>query len=83
MKIGTRVKFEPKVFTAPYVPYYDAYFGEVFEIIQFHVDSTVEDDLIESDQYELGCHVELKCVSNPSIVVAGLVHDNELYSYHL
>lgn len=47
LTIGQRVIFKPKVFRAPYVPYYDAYKGHTFEIIAFHP----------------GGHVELKCVT--------------------
>ena len=62
MKIGDLVTFNSKVFCPPWTPYYDAYKGHTFEIVSFHP----------------GHHVELKCVSDPTIIVQGHVHDDEI-----
>lgn len=63
MKIGGFVKFADKVFTPPYTPYYDAYKGHVFQVVAYH------------DNFS---HVELKCYDDPSIVVNGHVHLDEV-----
>jgi len=76
--IGDKVEFRAKVFFPPYTPYYNAYDMQVFQIIKFHIHRPYEDDLVPSNQYEPGCHVELKCTSDPEIKVAGYVHDDEI-----
>lgn len=78
MKIGSRVRFVDKMFAPPYSPYYDEYNDQVFEVLLFHVIDENTDDLIECHYHEPNCHVELMCVSNPDIKVAGLVHDDEI-----
>lgn len=60
--VGMDVYFRTKVFAPPYTPYYDAYRGHKFNVVALHE----------------GGHVELKCISDPSVVVAGYVHDDEL-----
>jgi hypothetical protein len=62
-KLGSNVIFAKKVYEPPYAPYYDAYKGQVFQIIAYH------------DNYT---HVEVECISDPSIKVAGYVHPNEI-----
>jgi hypothetical protein len=63
MRIGSHVRFRSEVFAAPYAPFYDAYRGETFEITAFRHART---------------HVALKCLSTPTLQVAGLVHPEEL-----
>lgn len=60
--VGMEVYFRSKVFSAPYTPYYDAYRGHKFKVVGIHY----------------GDHVELTCISDPSVQVAGYVHDDEL-----
>jgi len=70
MKVGTKVEFNPKVYTAPYAPYYDLYQGEVFMVVAIHIEEpygSPEDP-----------HIRLKCISNPDLMVAGNVHPDEL-----
>jgi len=62
-KLGSKVIFAKKVFEPPYTPYYDAYKDQVFEIVAYHHNYT---------------HVELVCVSDPTIEVDGYVHPNEI-----
>ena len=62
LNIGSKVVFSDKVFHHPYTPYYDAYKGHTFEVVAFHE----------------GGHVQLKCVSDASVVVKGCPHDDEL-----
>ncbi len=62
LKLGMTVIFSPKVFEPPYTPYYDAYKGHQFRVIAFH---------------PLG-HVEVECIDDPSVIVSGHVHDDEL-----
>lgn len=62
LKVGHTVVFHPKVFEGPYVPYYDAYKGHKFIIVDFHY----------------GDHIELKCLTDETVKVAGYVHDDEL-----
>ena len=52
MKIGSKVVFIEKVFSPPYTPYYDAYRGHTFEILEIGE----------------GEHVHLKCVSGNVMV---------------
>jgi hypothetical protein len=59
---GCLVEFHPKVFAAPYAPSYDAYEGHQFKVIALHC---------------LG-HVEVACVDDPGIAMAGHVHKDEL-----
>jgi hypothetical protein len=61
--VGQRVVFNPKVFKAPYAPYYDAYKDHEFEIVALHHRDT---------------HIELKCVDDPAVLVKGYVHPDEL-----
>lgn len=63
MKIGGSVKFADKVFAPPYTPHYDAYKGHVFQVVAYH------------DNFS---HVELKCATDPQIVVNGYVHLDEV-----
>ncbi len=63
MKIGGLVKFADKVFAAPYAPYYDVYKGHTFQVVAYH------------DNFS---HVELKCPDDPSIIVRGYVHLDEI-----
>lgn len=60
--VGMKVCFRSKVFEAPYTPYYDAYKGHQFEVVAIHE----------------GNHIELKCTDDPSVIVQGCVHDDEL-----
>jgi hypothetical protein len=59
---GMTVHFRSKVFHPPYVPYYDAYKGHTFQVLKMHE----------------GDHAELTCISDPSIIVDGNVHADEL-----
>ena len=61
--VGQRVVFNPKVFKAPYAPYYDAYKDHEFEVVALHY---------------RGTHIELKCVDAPEVLVKGYVHPDEL-----
>ncbi len=63
MKIGSIVTFVPKVYEPPYAPYYDAYKNQTFRVAAYHYQYT---------------HVEVKCVSDPTIKVAGYVHPDEI-----
>jgi hypothetical protein len=68
--VGSIVKFKNKVYTEPYAPYYDLYKDHVFQIDKIgHPD---EDEPIDNR------HVLLKCLDNPSLLVAGYVHEDEL-----
>ena len=60
--VGSIVKFKDKVYAYPYSPHYDLYLGQTFQIVAFHE----------------GNHIELQCLSSPSIKVAGYVHEDEL-----
>lgn len=62
--IGMEVYFRSKVFdpNRPWFPYYEAYKGHKFRV---------------TGLYEHG-HVELVCISDPSVVVQGCVHNDEL-----
>jgi|WetSurSiteA1Bulk_404760.scaffolds.fasta_scaffold500424_2 hypothetical protein len=65
--LGMKVCFRSKVFENPtYVPFYDAYKGHVFEVVG------IED-------YS---HIELKCISDPSVKVDGLVHNDEVKRFN-
>jgi hypothetical protein len=59
---GMTVHFKSKVFQEPYAPFYDAYKGHTFRIINIHE----------------GDHCELVCISDTSVIVAGNVHKDEL-----
>ena len=59
---GMTVHFKSKVFQEPYAPFYDAYKGHTFRIINIHE----------------GDHCELVCISDTSVIVAGYVHKDEL-----
>ena len=50
-----KVCFRSKVFEGSYVPYYDAYKGHHFEVVAVHE----------------GDHIQLKCVSDPTVIVQG------------
>ena len=63
MRLGSCVQFDEKVFA--HSPDYDAYRGEIFEVIAFRHNRT---------------HVELRCLSNPALIVQGLVHPTDLKS---
>lgn len=63
---GMKVCFRSKVFKPPYTPYYDAYKGHAFEVVNIRAHD----------------HIELKCVSDPTLKVAGLVHDDELKRFN-
>lgn len=60
--VGMMVCFRSKVFAEPYAPYYDAYKGHHFQVVAIHY----------------GDHVELKCVTDPNLMVDGFVHNDEL-----
>jgi hypothetical protein len=60
--VGMNVCFRSKVFEAPYTPYYDAYKGHHFEVVGVY-------------HYD---HIELKCTTDPSVIVQGCVHSDEL-----
>lgn len=61
--VGMEVYFRSKVFSPPYSPYYDAYKGHKFKVVRLHYDDS---------------HIELKCISDPNVIVAGYVHPDEL-----
>lgn len=61
--LGSIVRFNEKVFAEPHAPFYDAYRGHTFCVMDF--DYT-------------GDHIELCCSSDPTIKVKGFVHANEL-----
>ena len=63
MKIGSRVKFADKVFAPPYAPHYDDYKGHIFQVVAYHYNYS---------------HVELKCPGDPSVIVRGYVHLDEI-----
>jgi hypothetical protein len=56
------VYFRSKVFAHPYAPYYDAYRGHKFKVVAIHP----------------GEHIQLECITDPSVLVAGAVHADEL-----
>lgn len=60
--VGMSVCFRSKVFGPKYTPYYDAYKGHTFRVVAVHE----------------GDHIELVCTSDPSVIVQGCVHDDEL-----
>ena len=62
ISIGMDVYFRSKVFEHPYTPYYDAYKGNKFRV---------------TGLYEHG-HVSLVCLDDPTVIVKGYVHDDEL-----
>ena len=59
---GMEVYFRSKVFEGPYAPYYDAYQGHKFRVVKIHH----------------GNHLELECLTDPELRVAGWVHDDEV-----
>ena len=61
--VGMEVYFRSKVFEPPYTPYYDAYRGRKFRVVAMHYEDT---------------HVELECIDDPNLKVAGYVHPDEL-----
>ena len=70
IKVGTRVEFNPKVYRAPYAPYYDRYQGEIFEVVAIYTEEPYGD--VDSP------HIKLKCVSDAWLEVYGNVHPDEL-----
>lgn len=62
----TRYRFDQKVFSEPYAPYYDAYKNQTFVV-----------DHVSSED-ESGSHVWLTCISDASIKVSGYIHLDEL-----
>jgi hypothetical protein len=60
--LGSIVEFRPKVYKAPYAPHYDAYKGHTFQVVAVHE----------------GDHIELKCLDDKSIIVAGYIHEDEI-----
>lgn len=57
MKKGDIVVFDVKVYSYPWAPYFNRYIDQTFEIVDFHQNNTIE----------------LKCVSDPAILVDGYV----------
>jgi hypothetical protein len=62
LKVGEVVEFDPKVFTPPWTPYYDRYKGHTFKVVAMYP----------------GRHVAVECLSDPTIITQGYVHDDEL-----
>lgn len=62
LDVGTSVTFHEKVFQGAWYPYYEDYKGHTFEVVAIHY----------------GDHIELKCTSDPKVIVKGAVHDDEL-----
>lgn len=60
-RLGQLVQFAPKVYEAPYAPYYDKYRGRVFRVELFR----------QEDSSDQGCW--LVCVDDPDIRVDGFV----------
>lgn len=60
-RMGQIVRFVPKVYDAPYKPYYDAYEGHIFKIDHFRLEEP-------SDH---GCW--LVCLDHPEVIVQGYV----------
>lgn len=62
--VGMEVYFRSKVFDKQqcWYPYYEAYKGHKFRV---------------TGVYE-GGHIALICISDPSVIVRGCVHDDEL-----
>lgn len=60
--VGMKVCFRSKVFEGHYVPYYDAYKGHHFEVTGVY-------------HYD---HIGLKCLDDPTVIVQGCVHADEL-----
>ena len=63
--VGMEVYFKSKVFDPNdfWYPHYEAYKGHKFQVVALHYGNT---------------HVELKCISDPNVVVDGYVHSDEL-----
>jgi hypothetical protein len=61
--VGMEVYFRSHVFEPPFVPYYNSYMGHKFEVVRLHYNGT---------------HVELRCIDDPSVKVAGYVHPEDL-----
>jgi hypothetical protein len=64
LKQNEIVFFDPKVYAAPYAPHYNRYRNHAFKIVAFH-------------EYD---HIELECISDPTVKVNGYVHEDELIS---
>lgn len=60
--IGMEVFFRSRVYEPPFSPYYDAYKGHKFKVVKLHH----------------GDHIELTCVSDPTVKVNGYVHVEDL-----
>lgn len=60
--VGMEVYFRSKMYKHPYAPHYDPYKGHKFKVDKIHY----------------GDHCELSCISDPTLKVAGYVHDDEL-----
>jgi hypothetical protein len=63
LKKGARVRFRAKVFRPPWSPHYDEYRGHLFVIEAFKHSRS---------------HLQLRCLSDPTIVMKGLVHPDEV-----
>lgn len=63
--VGMEVYFRSKVFEPAgfWYPHYEAYKGHKFQVVALHYGDT---------------HAELKCIDDPTVVVAGYVHPDEL-----
>lgn len=67
INVGDIVTFHERVFKPPYAPYYDAYKGHRFVVVEFHWEDGADDD-----------HAWLLCDTDPTIVVNGYVHTHDL-----
>lgn len=61
--LGDRVEFDSKVYWPPYAPWYDNYKYQEFTVVALHHEDS---------------HIELICITDPSIEVEGYVHPDEL-----
>ena len=73
---GSRVKFANKVFKPPYAPYFDAYWGHFFLVVHLHWED--DPDSVLGPLNKGDYHVELKCLDDPSVIVKGFIHPDEL-----
>ncbi len=64
---GSIVIFDVKVYGYPYSPYYDAYKDHIFEVIGLY-----------TERDSICIHAELKCISDPLVIVQGYVHLDEI-----
>lgn len=64
LMIGDKVKFNEKVYSDPYTPFYDEYKDHEFVVIALHYNDS---------------HVELSCTSDSNLAVVGYVHADELF----